>query len=77
MIPYLIGGAMLPSCAMYFVAEQFLTECTKYPGRFKNAGLAANVRNAEARRETKRAKKRREIEILVADNLAGSLRVMI
>jgi hypothetical protein len=34
-IPYLIGGAMLPRCAMYFVAEQFLTECTKYPGGFK------------------------------------------
>jgi hypothetical protein len=56
MIPYLIGGAMLPSCAMYFVAEQFLTQCTKYPGRFKKAKLAANARNAEVRRETKLTK---------------------
>jgi len=53
---YLISGAMLPRCAMYFVAEEFSTECTKYPGRFKNAVLAANVKSG-ARRETKLTKK--------------------
>jgi hypothetical protein len=62
MIPYLIGGAMLPPCAMYFVAEQFLTECTKYTGRFKNAGLAVNARNAEVRRETKLTKNRAKLK---------------